>query len=132
MLQRRPQVLQISLQPAAQPDGVMLVATRIIVIYFSDRLDTLKVIAVATAITPQHEQDAAIESARSPQPVVIVRTNGVWQAVPWSVEVDRYSLAPAIREDSRAGAVCRRQAVVGARHLLHHLLPSEFIGKILR
>src|SRR5689334_19357590 len=69
---------------------------------------------------------------RPPIPVVVVVADRPREAVPWPVEIDRRCFAPAVAEDGCSRALLRRHAVIDARDLLHHLLPAELVGEVLR
>src|ERR1700720_2091494 len=101
-------------------------------LHSSHYLHTLKMLAVAPAITVQNDNGAAVVVARAPHPIAVVSADSLGQTGSRSVKIHRRRIAPAVGKDGSAGTLFRRKAVVNLRDLLHHLLPAKLVGKPLR
>src|SRR5215472_1133106 len=75
-LQLGPNFLQIEPGSAAEPDGVVFVATRIWMLHASDGLHRRKMIAIPSPVALQDDHDLAGVVARSPQPIAVVLADG--------------------------------------------------------
>src|SRR5262252_8581725 len=94
-------------------------------------LNRRKMIAVALPVALQDDHDLAGVAARAPQPIIVVLADGRRQAITRAIEINRGGVAPAVAEDGRARLLVRRQAVIDAGYLAHHLFPAELVGKVL-
>src|SRR5690348_11287965 len=94
-------------------------------------LHALEMLAVAAAVTAQDDHRASVIVTRAPQPVTVVLADGLGQSVSRTIKINRRRFTPAIRKDGCPRSLFRRKAVVNLGDLLHHLLPSKFIGKPL-
>src|SRR2546421_10690361 len=110
----------------------MLVAPRVRMRGATDRLNASEMFAVAGAVTAKNDHDAAVVSARSPEPVALMITNRFWQTELRSEEVDRARLAVTVRKNRGPRLFLSRKRFVNPRSFAGHVFPAEFIGKILR
>src|SRR2546430_1956454 len=95
----------------------MLVAPRVRMRGATDRLNAAEMFAVAGAVTAENDHDAAVVSARSPEPVALMITNRFWQTESRSEEVDRARLAVTVRKNRGPRLFLSRKRLINPRSL---------------
>src|SRR5947208_12519498 len=110
----------------------MLVATRVGMIGAAHCFYRREMLPVTFAVAPKNDHAFAGVIARSPEPVALVIADRFRQPVLLPEEIDRPSLAVAVREDCRLRALLGRKRVVNLADFAGHLFPAEFVGEMLR
>src|SRR2546430_7037962 len=81
------------------------------------RLNAGEMFAVAGAVPAKNDHDAAVVSARSPEPVALMITNRFWQTESRSEEIDRTRLAITVRKNRGPRLFLSRKRFVNPRSL---------------
>src|SRR5436190_19095330 len=110
----------------------MLVEPRVRMLRAAGCFDGGEMFAISAAVAAEHDNCLTGVTARAPIPITLVTTDGLRQAVSGTKEIDCARLAVAVRENGRGCALGGRQTEVNFRRRLGHILPSEFVGEILR
>jgi len=131
--QLRPEFFERLAHVAAKLDCLTgLLRHAVGIVDMADRLDRAAHRNEPLALAPVHQHDAAVRAARAPQIIVLVAADGGGQGPRPSEDVGRRGDAVIPGEDGRAGAVLRRQGLIGFAERLGDLGPAELVCIISR
>ncbi len=133
-LQPRPKLGQRNLQPAADVDMLPPLPRHGIRTdpHLSHVFHRGEHPALIAVVTIEHHHHLARVPARAPQKITLVPAERRRKPVLRPEKIDRRRLPIILAEDGGLVALPGRQAVIDARHLLHHLRPSKLVGQDLR
>src|ERR1700730_14164725 len=106
---------QIAGKPAAEKNIEVLVPARVRMFGANAPFDTLKMFAVASSIAAEHNRDAAVVIARTPEPVALMIADRFRQTETRPEEIDRAGFAIIIREDRGSLLFFGRERFVNTR-----------------
>src|SRR3989442_244903 len=104
-----PSASQIASESAAEKNIEMLVAARVRMFRATNYCDAAEMFAVAGAVTPENNHDAAVIIARTPKPVALMIANRFRQTKSWSEEIDRARLTVTVCKNCRPHLLFRRK-----------------------
>src|SRR5450759_44637 len=96
------------------------------------RFDAAEVIAVAGSVATENQHDVAAGVIRSPQPIILMNADRLRETVARTKEINCCGFSVIVSEDDGLGLILGREPMKGNGSLTGHVLPTEFLGEVLR